>query len=63
MYAIKVNKPFVVEEKDVEKFFENSKEQEGIAEELASVFGSEWFDFKPDENGMMRVSIDVETEN
>ena len=41
MYAIMVDNPFIVEENDIENFFENSKKQEGIAEKLASVFNKE----------------------
>jgi len=63
MYAIMVDNPFIVEENDIENFFENSKKQEGIAEKLASVFNKEWFDFKPDKNGIMTVSMNVGTKD
>lgn len=47
MYAINVNAPFIVNEDEIETFWENSKKQKGIAKKLASIFG-------------MVVSIDVE---
>lgn len=58
MYAVNVNNPFIVE--DAEKFFESCKKQEGIAEKISEMFGEEWFNFQPDENGLMSVTVDVE---
>lgn len=60
MYAINVNAPFIVNEDEIETFWENSKKQKGIAKKLASIFGKECFEFKKDENGYMVASIDVE---
>ncbi|MDE5754587.1 MAG: hypothetical protein K2H89_08605 [Oscillospiraceae bacterium] len=58
MYAMNVNSPFIVE--DAENFFEECKKQEGIAQKISEMFGDEWFNFKPDENGLMSVTIDVQ---
>lgn len=60
MYAININEPYVVQEKDVEKFLKNSKKQVGISEKLSSIFSKECFEFKKDENGLMVASIDVQ---
>lgn len=61
MYAINVDSPYVVQEKNVEKFFKNSKKQEGIADKIQALFKPEDFNFKLDENGCLSVSLNVET--
>ncbi len=63
MYAINIDKPYIVKEKDMQKFIENGKKHKKIVEEICSVFGKECFDFKKDENGCMAVEIDVERPN
>lgn len=60
MYAINIDKPYIIEEKDMPKFLENGKKHKKIVEEICSIFGTECFNFQKDENGCMAVEIDVE---
>lgn len=63
MYAMYVNEPYIVEEKDIPAFLENSEKQEKIVNQIVSMLGDEWFDFKKDENGYMAVTVNVECRN
>ncbi len=60
MYAMYVNEPYIVEEKDIPEFFKKSKEQNGMAKELSVMFKDEWFEFSVDEDGNMSGVIEVE---
>ena len=60
MYAINIDKPYIITEKDIPKFIENGKKHRKIVEKICSLFGMECFDFKKDEDGCMVVEIDVE---
>ncbi len=51
MYAMYVNEPYIVEEKDVPAFLENSEKHSGMVNELSGKFKDEWFKFSVDENG------------
>lgn len=63
MYAVKIDKPYIVEKKDRQHFDETSKKQKGQAEKLSKIFDNQCFDFKPDENGLLKVSINVNGKN
>lgn len=57
MYAINVDAPYIVEEKDVAAFLENSKQQEELSAQIGNLFGEDAFHFVLDENGNMAVNI------
>ncbi len=57
MYAINVGAPYIVEEKDVAAFLENSKHQEELSSQIGNLFGEDAFHFELDENGNMAVNI------
>ncbi|MCM1236202.1 MAG: hypothetical protein NC489_39470 [Ruminococcus flavefaciens] len=59
MYAMYVNEPYIVEEKDVPAFLENSKKHNGMVNDLSDKFKDEWFEFSLNENGYMSAKIDV----
>lgn len=63
MYAINIDKPYIVKERDMPKFIENGKKHRKIVEEICSLFGVECFDFKKDEDGCMSVTIEIERED
>ena len=60
MYAINSDKPYIVQEKDIESFFRNSKKQAKISQKFGLRFSKDCFNFKRDENGLMVASIDVD---
>lgn len=63
MYAVKIDEPYIVKEKDRKHFEETSQKQKGQAENLSKIFNKKCFDFQPDENGILKVSLDVDNEN
>ena len=60
MYAIYINEPYIVEEKDIPAFWKNSSKKNGLAAELCKKFKDEWFEFSLDENGYMSGVIEIE---
>ncbi len=63
VYAINVNEPYVVQKKNIQEFFKNSKEQERLSNKLNFIFPKDCFEFKKDENGFMVASINVKQED
>lgn len=60
MYAINSDKPYIVQEKDAESFFRNSKKQANISQKFGLMFSKDCFNFKRDENGLMVANIDID---
>ena len=60
MYAMYVNEPYIIEEKDVLAFLKNSGKTNKFLTEMSKIFKDEWFEFSLDENGYMSVIIEVE---
>ncbi len=59
MYAMYVNEPYIVEEKDVPAFLKNSSKKSEFLTEMSKIFKDEWFKFSLDENGYMSGIIEV----
>lgn len=60
MYAMYVNEPYIVEEKDVPAFLKNRGKPNKFVNEMSKMFKDKWFEFSVDENGNMSAKIDVE---
>lgn len=60
MYAMYVNEPYIVEEKDVQTFLKNRGKPNKFVNEISKIFKDEWFEFSLDENGYMSGIIEVE---
>lgn len=61
MYAMYVNKPYIVKEEDVPAFLKNKGKTSKFVNEISKKFKDEWFEFSLDENGYMSGVIDFKT--
>lgn len=58
LYAINVDVPYILEEQELETFFQNSEKQAKFMQKIYALFGKELFSFSADDDGMEVVAID-----